>query len=428
MFNLFSLPFASITNIKARSFIACRQLVLFIFGLFLALTTLSPVAASDLINDLQQTEAKEEPIEHAPSSMDLCWNSFNRTRQQVVNNHLQSVIMLTDSKGLAPYVSLHQSNEKGESYNLWQTLNGNIRGYATKDGQGFDYATNLTKVSPLTWHPTFIWDTLFASNKPLRNYSCVMTGRTRIMGKRVTLLRLFPQEGLRYAYIIAKEDESDFPVELTVNDNRGVSVMRMTVIESRIIAGSDFPINDEAFAQNHTHPKDNKDLSNIQNTTNHSPNNLNRGLTATQQTQPEHNSSNVSTVQNSNSLTSGNISDLTRPTPSASMTGSKQQTNLFNEDLFNITIWPELNIPQEFDLIAEEKYPQVSDMCSYQEYSDGITTFRVYKDKASTMHFKLLNNVTLTVLRKSNLKYEYTIVGEIPLGLAEFVLSKINSR
>ena len=37
-------------------------------------------------------------------------------------------------------------------------------------------------------------------------------------------------------------------------------------------------------------------------------------------------------------------------------------------------------------------------------------------------------NGTLSVLRRGNSKYEYAVVGEVPLQLSEFVLKRVSPR
>ena len=61
----------------------------------------------------------------------------------------------------------------------------------------------------------------------------------------------------------------------------------------------------------------------------------------------------------------------------------------------------------------------------YQSYSDGLSSFRVYKTQASTNFFPFANKGTVIVFRKIFKNAEYAVVGDIPPELAEFVLSKL---
>lgn len=438
MLNLLSVPISSLSTYKTALHIVKSlghaMSIMCIFSL-----ALTAHAASDE-ESLEQTQPSilSSNTDNSTSNVDLCWQSFEQIRQQVTGNNLQSVIIQSDSKGLIPYVTLHQRNEQGENYNLWQTLNGEVRGYATKDGYGFDYTTSLSQITPLTWHPTFIWDTLFSSHKPLKNYSCVLTGRTRIMGKRATLLRMIPQEGLRYSYLIAKEDESHFPVELAVVDSRGMVAMRLTVMDSRVIMGMDFPIKNEVFdklrrglqVDSSILPNANESeiTLNSNSPTTQPSSQAHSGLTTTQSSENTTAIATDSSKQATESSLVEGLSDITRPTPAATMTGGVPQPALIGENIQKLTPWPELNIPRDFQIIGEDKYPQAGENCIYQEYSDGITSFRVYKNTISTIRFHVLNNVTLTVLRRNSSRYEYTVVGELPLALAEHIISQVAPR
>lgn len=366
------------------------------------------------------------------SSMSLCWKSFDRTRNQVISSSSQSVIIQTDSKGPIPYVTLHDSDLEGNNYTLWQTLNGDIRGYALKGDIGFDYVNTLSQINPLTWHPTLIWNTLFASKKQLDDYSCVLTGRTRVMGKRVSLIRLVPQEGLRYSYLIAKDDETDFPVELTIADARGFIPMRLTVMESRVIMGMDFPVLNSIF-ENLEQGQDIDssllntipDLSLSHNTSEFS-NSLSQSVADKNTLQDQSSLLEGDEQQNLNqSINSNSLADITKPTPAATMTGGVPQNHLIESNLAKFKPWRELYIPKVFKIIGEGNFSDGGVNCVYQEYSDGLTSFRVYRNDKSTVNFPLLNNATLTIFRKNGAKHEYTVVGEVTVALAEYVLSNI---
>lgn len=366
-----------------------------------------------------------------------CIESFHETRARVLGNNLQSVIMLSSTNGVAPYITLQTKSADERRYILWQTLNGEIRGYALRDGKGFDYTNSAGTPLPLSWHPTLIWDNLFNSTKEPRNYSCVLTGRTRVMGKRVSLLRLIPQEGLRYSYMIAKEDESDFPVELTIIDHEGKVASRLTVMDSRIITGVIFPVSDEIFDR-------------LAQTQWSSALGQNSSLTGTVHDAPEaqaaaaegmwqaHNFSDRVAPQGP-ATTARLESDsiqlvLPEPTESAGATvedggvsdGVQSHHGLNNA--LPLQRWPELNIPTVYNIVGEGHFDEGGPDCIYQEYSDGLTSFRVYRNRLSTIYYPVLTNGTITIVRKQNSRYEYSVVGEVPVNLAEFVLARIGAQ
>lgn len=455
-----------------------------------------------------------------------CIESFNETRDRVLATSTQSVILLSNSQGIVPFISLQSPGAKGAHYALWQTLNGEVKGYALRNGKGFDYANSAGTPAPLSWHPTLIWDNLFGSSLPLKNYSCVLTGRTRVMGKRVSLIRLIPQESLRYSFIIAKEDESDFPVELSILDSKGTVISRLTTMDSRIIAGFDFPIGDEVYdriaAANEEHDANlhssnlsvsdmsqrkananssqtkgpsesatnvrNEDVSSNQSidqlsssdesvsdgtsgagindyhskalAANDAPPKLGSeniyGLTSTYHdvspvASPGHTNSSFIADKKESSLRveknlskddqSSGLAELVRSNEEQMSANNKTQQEMGSlsgelakpqaqvaNNLSKVKIWPELNIPKVYKLTATGFYPSAGEQCIYQEFSDGLTSFRVYRNTKSKIYYPVISNGTLTLFRKNSSNYEYSVVGEVPLNLAEFVLTKISVR
>ncbi len=307
-----------------------------------------------------------------------CFDSFKETRERVSTGSTQTVVILSNGAGIAPYITLQSDAPNGKHYTLWQTLNGEIKGYALRDGEGFDYNDNTIAALPLTWHSTFVWDSLFASKKELKSFSCVLMGRTRVMGKKVSLLRLMPQENLRYSYLIAKDELSGFPVELTILDPKGAVMTRMTTMDSRTITSQNFPITEDIFDGFETryaqHLKEEAERK------------------GTGQTD--------------------NLASAAVKEPKA------QSSQLYP--------WKVLQIPPVYELVSSGVFEQAGPNCVYQEYSDGLTTFRVYRNTSSTMHFPVLTNGTISVVRKKTGKYEYTVVGEVPIALAEYVLTRVN--
>ena len=90
--------------------------------------------------------------------------------------------------------------------------------------------------------------------------------------------------------------------------------------------------------------------------------------------------------------------------------------------------WPELNIPTVYNIVAEGRFDEGGQDCIYQEYSDGLTSFRVYRNRVTTIYYPVLTNGTISIVRKQNSRYEYSVVGEVPVNLAEFVLARIGAQ
>ena len=63
----------------------------------------------------------------ADSAISSCISSFNETRERVLNANTQSVILHSNSNGIAPYIALQSIGDNGSHYVLWQSLNGDIK-------------------------------------------------------------------------------------------------------------------------------------------------------------------------------------------------------------------------------------------------------------------------------------------------------------
>lgn len=360
-----------------------------------------------------------------------CFASFDNVRGRVLHSNSQSVIVLSGANTFSPYITLQSQGDNGSHYVLWQTLNGEVSGYATKDGQGFDYVSSNLAPTPLSWHPTLVWDNLFASQKQLKNYSCVFVGRTRSMGKKASLLRLIPQEGLRYSYVIAKEDESDFPIELSVVDPQGNIVSRLTTIESRVVIGEDFPISDKTFENIALAQQGNNAKSAVSQspamTASTKATTSSIASKAENSTNDDASNGGSSPLGSAVSAANGNLNGSVSAGSGAVLEqGALSSKNGKAKSAASLVIWRELSIPQVYTLVEEGKYKSGGPHCTYQEFSDGITSFRVYKNKRSVISYPLLTNGSITIVRRNSTQNEYSVVGEIPVKLAEFVLSRIN--
>lgn len=285
----------------------------------------------------------------ADETSTVCLDEFTGLQEEYFNFSGQFTVVSSEPGNLSPY-QLLKVRQNGLSYALWEHLNGESRGYALRDGQGFDFNQARAAVSGLNWHPTLIWDRLLAKDSRIRDYVCVFTGRSRVAGHKVSLLRLTPQDGLRYGYVIAKDDDSKLPVEISVVDPEDGVVSQIMVLG---VAQSDnvhFPMDDKWFDR------------------------------------------------------------------------------LSQEKSLNGAVpWPELMIPNVFELIDNGQMLIGSDQVAFQEYFDGLNSFRVYRAPKTSVMLPALNNGPLSVLRKPAPTHEYAVVGEIPVRLAEQILSKITA-
>ena len=280
-----------------------------------------------------------------------CFNAFNDLRASYLKADKQMTISVSNSSGMTLHRLLHIYKDS-KSISYWENLNGEIRGYAIKDDVGFDFNQDKEYAGPLTWHQSLIWDRLFNPDTKLNGFSCVLTGRTRVAGQRVSLIRLAPKDSFRYGYLIAKDDVSALPVELAVlSPNSGII--------SKITVNSVSPVDGL-----------NLDLSVFDNLNNANATG-NQGLSAYSKT------------------------------------------------------WPELNIPKEYKLVEEGAIEDNGALIPYQLFSDGLTTFRVYKNAKTSVVIPALTNGTISILRKNSGDYEYAVVGEIPVLFAESVLADL---
>lgn len=280
-----------------------------------------------------------------------CFSAFNELRTNYLKAEKQMTVSVSNSSGMTLHRLLHIYKDN-KSISYWENLNGEIRGYALKGDVGFDFNQDKEYAGQLTWHQTLIWDRLFNSDTDLTGFSCVLTGRTRVAGQKVSLIRLAPKDSYRYGYLIAKDDVSAMPVELAVlSPNSGI-ITKITVNSVSPVDGL------------------NLDLSVFDN------------------------------LSEQNSV-------------------NNKEENSFLE------IWPELNIPKEYKLVEEGEIEDNGAFVPYQLFSDGLTTFRVYKNAKTSVVIPALTNGTISILRKSSGDYEYAVVGEIPILFAESVLSDL---
>lgn len=287
------------------------------------------------------------PARAADETFSACLDEFAGLQEAYFNFSGQFTVVSSEPNSLTPY-QLLKVRQNNRSYSLWEHLNGEIRGYALRDGKGFDFNQAQAAVSGLNWHPTLIWDRLLARDSRISDYVCVFTGRSRVAGHKVSLLRLTPQDGLRYGYVIAKDDDTKLPVEISVVDPDGGIVSQLLALGQVSNDSMQFPMDDTWFDR---------------------------------------------------------------------LAAEEGKAGGFP--------WAELQIPRAFALIAAGRMLIGSEQVDFQEYFDGLSSFRVYRAPKTSVLLPALNNGPLSILRKPSHIYEYAVVGEIPVRLAEQILSQI---
>ncbi len=187
---------------------------------------------------------KNNSSEISPNNQ--CFINFKSLQKAFTNTPADYTLISGDNNGVNPFTLSHR-NKDNHSYSIWKTLNGEILGYFLRDNGGFDFNQDRKAVSPLSWHPTLIFDRLFNKNTILNNYSCMIAGRTRLSGRKVSMLRLAPQEDLRYSFVVARDEDTALPVELMVINPSGILVFKVTVTAIDEPKFEDFSYNDEIF-------------------------------------------------------------------------------------------------------------------------------------------------------------------------------------
>lgn len=286
-------------------------------------------------------------VQAADSTPTACLDEYAKLQNAYFNSSGRYTVVSSEAGSLSPYLLLHH-NMDNKSYSVWEYLNGENRGYALRDGKGFDFNQVRSVVDELNWHPTLIWDRLLDKNVELKDYVCVFTGRARVAGHKVSLLRLAPQDGLRYGYLIAKDDDSSLPVEISVLEPQGGVVSKLLSLDYHAVENLQFQLQEKLFDE----------------------------------------------------------------VEAAAHTSTQAP-------------WPELMLPRVYELIDAGTMTFGRETVSYQEFSDGLCSFRVYKAPKTSVMYPALNNGTITIFRKAAETFEYAVVGEIPARLAEAVLSKI---
>lgn len=169
---------------------------------------------------------------HAFAKEDNCMKIFNSMQQHMTFSDVTFTASVSDMRGAIPFLYQHIINRDKE-YVMWSTLNGESEGYALRDLEGFDFNEDKAEKRPLTWHVTEIFDRLVTKKTKLQGYQCIFSGRTRLNGRKVSLLRLLPRNDLRYGMALAVDEEQALPVELNIVSPEGSPVTKISATDIR---------------------------------------------------------------------------------------------------------------------------------------------------------------------------------------------------
>lgn len=161
---------------------------------------------------------------------DNCMRIFENMQQRVSSSDLSFTATAGDIRAISPY-SYQHAVRNGHEYVQWRTLNGEAQGYALRDLDGFDFNEDRDLKAPLSFHITQFFDRLVSKHTKLMGYQCIFSGRTRLNGRKVSLLRLLPGNDQRYGFALAIDDDSYLPVELNLVSPEGNGVTKISATD-----------------------------------------------------------------------------------------------------------------------------------------------------------------------------------------------------
>lgn len=72
-------------------------------------------------------------------------------------------------------------------------------------------------------------------------------GRTRLAGRKVTVIRMSPVDDVRYSYVISKDDDTSLPVEFVVLSPAQIVASKFTVSAVHSASSENLSFPDESF-------------------------------------------------------------------------------------------------------------------------------------------------------------------------------------
>lgn len=187
-----------------------------------------------------------------------CFEHFYDVQKIYTTNNFDATIAHTGSMGINLYALTHlYINDT--PYTTWKSLNGELDGYALKGLKGIDFNKDRQYVGAMLWHQSLIFDKILHSQTILKNYECTLVGRTRISGRKVLVSKLSPVDDARYIYLIASDDETNLPVELSVISPTNALITKFTVTAMHSVNAKNRSFPDDVFDSIKKSPK--KDLA-----------------------------------------------------------------------------------------------------------------------------------------------------------------------
>lgn len=175
-----------------------------------------------------------------------CVALYDSVKSAYTGRDFEATVIDNDQTQMQLYALAH-FNKNSVSYTTWKSLNNEIEGYALRQDKGFDYNHNRSYIGPLSWHQTQIWDRIFSKGRNLSGYDCNIIGRTRLAGRKVTVIRMSPVDDVRYSYVISKDDDTSLPVELVVLTPSQIVASKFTVSAVHGASSENLSFPDDTF-------------------------------------------------------------------------------------------------------------------------------------------------------------------------------------
>ena len=291
-------------------------------------------------------------LKTAIAADDNCMKIFETMQQRVSTSDLSFTATAGDIRAILPFSYQHVIRN-GHEYVMWRTLNGEAQGYALRDLEGFDFNEDKDLTAPLSFHPTQIFDRLVSRHTKPEGYQCIFSGRTRLNGRKVSLLRMVPSNDQRYGFALAVDEDSYLPVELNLVSPQATGIVKISATDIKKGIALPIPADEEfdKFALLKTAKSDKLDP------------------------------------------------------------------------------WGFLKIPAYFKMVEQGamQMPE-GDVCPYQQFSDGLFSFRVYINSISSVTMPEISAGAVSVYRMHDQNREYAVVGEIPMELAKSIPSEVGRK
>jgi len=175
-----------------------------------------------------------------------CITDFDNLRNAYFKSNIEATVIQSVQSHTEP-LSLMHMNKGNIDYTTWKSLNDEVVGYSLRQNKGFDFNQNRGFIGPLIWHQSRIWDRFFSKKTVFDDYECGILGRTRLAGRKVTLIRLNPKIENGFVFVVAKDADTSLPVELSVFSQKQNLLAKFTVTAVHYSSSLNVSVPNETF-------------------------------------------------------------------------------------------------------------------------------------------------------------------------------------